>query len=282
MEIEKTLKSNEMIVSSTDKTGVIVYANKEFSLMSEYSKDELYGKPHNIVRHPDMPRAIFKYMWDQLLSKKAVTAYVKNHSKDKKSFYWVKAMIFPIVKDGKIEQITSYRTKPTKFAVEQVEKIYSEINDHDNGKSIESSFNFFVNYLKERNLTYNQFINRLNEEKQVTIKELLNIDVSTLKFDHLLFKSKIESDVEKGIENIFVIDSTHCDLGQKLKAFENNSFALDERFSTIKQLHNNIHNKMQQYVEANSNQKIGILDDVTKDKNKLFELLEDLKDHYKV
>ena len=104
MEIEKELKDNEIIVSSTDTRGIINYANKEFSLMSEYKKTELYGQPHNIIRHPSMPKAIFKYLWDHLINKKTVIAYIKNHTKDKNKFYWTKSIVCPIIKDGKIVQ----------------------------------------------------------------------------------------------------------------------------------------------------------------------------------
>lgn len=83
MEIEKILGDRDLIVSSTDKKGFITYVNSTFSEVSEYTKDELYGKPHNIIRHPDMPKAIFEYAWKNLLDHKPVVAYVKNYIKGK-------------------------------------------------------------------------------------------------------------------------------------------------------------------------------------------------------
>ena len=73
MEIEKKLGERDLIVSSTDKKGIICYVNKTFEDISEYSKDELYGQPHNVIRHPDMPKAVFRYIWNSLSSYKALT-----------------------------------------------------------------------------------------------------------------------------------------------------------------------------------------------------------------
>ena len=277
MEIEKELKPSEIIVSSTDKTGIINYANKEFVKMCEYSKDELYGQPHNIIRHPDMPKAVFRYMWEQLFLKKTVTAYVKNHTKDKKKFYWVKAMIYPVVKNGEIVQLTSYRTRPSREAINQVEQIYKLLNDDT--KSIEHNIQIFYNFLKERNLTYEQFINRLNENKQVLNSKLLSINKVKLKADHILFRSAIESLVKKGENNIEIIGSASCAFGKELAKLENEHFAIDDRFLKIKQIHDLIHNQMQVFVDTNVNQRDVIISEVHHNIDELFKIMDDLTDH---
>lgn len=113
MEIEKILGERDLIVSSTDKKGKINYVNATFEKISEYTKDELYGQAHNIIRHPDMPKAIFRYLWTCLLDHKPVVGYVKNYIKGNNSYYWVKAVMYPKVVDNEIYKITSYRTKAT-------------------------------------------------------------------------------------------------------------------------------------------------------------------------
>ena len=280
MEIEKELKPNEIIVSSTDKAGIINYANYEFSKMCEYSKDELYGQPHNIIRHPDMPKAVFRYMWEQLFLKKTVTAYVKNYTKDKKKFYWVKAMIYPIVKGGEIVQLTSYRTRPSRDAIKQVEQIYKLLNDDT--KSIEYNLQLFYDFLKERNLTYDQFINRLNENKQVTNNKLLNIDKIKLKADHILFRSAVESAIKKGQKNIVITDSNSCNLGKKLLTLESEHFAKDDRFIKVNQLHDLVHVQLQSYVDANLVQRDTIMNEIHTNVDKLFKMLDDLIDHLRL
>ena len=282
MEIEKELNDNEMIVSAANKQGIITYANKEFSKLSEYKIDELYGQPHNIIRHPDMPRAIFKYLWEQLLLKEPVISYVKNHTKDKKKHYWVKAMLYPIVENGKIKQISSYRTKPTKYSIKQIDKIYTIINEYEKDHGLEKSYDFFQTFLKDRNLTYKQCINRLNENKQVLNKELLNIDVKRLKIDHLLFISSIISTVQKDMADESMAFPKNCEFCKKMNTLEGEEFAKDNKFEKIKDIHHQIHNSMKSYFQSNANQREMILKSVYKDVEKLFETMIDLIDTYEV
>ena len=281
MEIEKELSETDIIVSSTDKRGIISYVNKVFSDISEYSKEELYGKPHNIIRHPDMPKTIFKYMWDNLLNQKSVTAYVKNYTKNKDKFYWVKAVIHPVVKNGEIVQLSSYRTKPKEFEVEQIKKTYAMLLDYERSHTVDQSLNFFLDYLKQRNLSYDEFVNRLNENKQVANEKLLNIDVRQFKIDHILFRSRIESLVERGYSDIEVTKPTCCAFGKKLASLEGEPFSNDGRFSEIKQVHDRIHNEVQSYVDASESQRDMLMNDVHKDVDKLFEVMNDLIDNYK-
>ena len=84
------------IVPKTDINGIITYVNEKFCKISGYSKEELIGKPHNIIRHPDMPKSLFKKMWDTILSKKIFKGVIKNKKKDG-SFYYVDSTIIPIL-----------------------------------------------------------------------------------------------------------------------------------------------------------------------------------------
>src|SRR5579871_2355063 len=91
---EVTFGDDEIIVSKTDIKGHIQYANEVFLRISGYSENEVLGEPHNVIRHPDMPRCIFKLLWDTISSGHEIFAYVKNLCKDG-SYYWVLAHVTP-------------------------------------------------------------------------------------------------------------------------------------------------------------------------------------------
>jgi len=115
---EIVLTEDAFLVSETDKRGVITFANDEFIETSGYSKEELLGKPHNLVRHGDMPKAAFKDLWDTVQSGKVWTGFVKNKAKNG-DFYWVFATVYPM-KNGYI----SCRKKPSREEILQSEALY--------------------------------------------------------------------------------------------------------------------------------------------------------------
>ena len=92
--VERVMREDDFIISLTDTKGRITYGNRIFIEFSGYTEDELLGTQHNIIRHPDMPRSVFKLLWDKIQAKEECFAYVKNMSKDG-SFYWVFANITP-------------------------------------------------------------------------------------------------------------------------------------------------------------------------------------------
>ena len=100
---ERVMREDDFLVSKTDLKGRITYGNRIFIEFSGYSEAELLGAQHNIVRHPDMPRGVFKFLWDTLQAKQECFAYVKNRSKDG-GFYWVFANVTPsYAADGKVD-----------------------------------------------------------------------------------------------------------------------------------------------------------------------------------
>lgn len=114
------------ILSETDEYGHILYANQIFCDIAGYKESELIGEPHNIVRHPDMPRAAFKMLWDDIKAKGFWTGIVKNQRKDG-GFYWVRATVLRQIKNGKITYL-SIRTKPQRTEVEAAEKLYRTLD----------------------------------------------------------------------------------------------------------------------------------------------------------
>ena len=119
--------SNYELVSTTDTRGVITYANDAFCKVAGYDEEELVGKNHNIVRHPDMPKAAFKDMWDLLERGHSWRGVVKNLCKDG-SYYWVDAFVTPIMENGKRVGYQSVRVKPDRALVQRAESLYSAIN----------------------------------------------------------------------------------------------------------------------------------------------------------
>ncbi|MBE0499398.1 MAG: PAS domain-containing protein [Campylobacterales bacterium] len=116
------------ILSETDARGIIIYANALFCEIAGYSLDELLGQPHSIVRHPDMPRAAFKGLWDDVETNGFWTGFVVNRRKDT-GYYWVYSTVLRRVdREGKPSYL-SIRTKPTRNSVEKYTKLYAELKD---------------------------------------------------------------------------------------------------------------------------------------------------------
>ena len=114
----REMKENDFIVSKTDTKGRITYVNKIFMTMAEYTEEELLGKPHSIIRHPDMPKAVFKLLWDRIQNKEEIFAFVVNKTKNNNS-YWVFANVTASLDvNGNIIGYFSVRRKPSHKALE--------------------------------------------------------------------------------------------------------------------------------------------------------------------
>jgi len=122
-EIETPYPDGKLIVSTTDKNGLITHVNKAFVEMSGYTEDELIGAPHSILRHPDMPAVAFKDLWDTVNKGEHWQGYVKNLRKDG-GYYWVKATVIPNIRQGKVVSYTSVRRKPSRTKVNECIQLY--------------------------------------------------------------------------------------------------------------------------------------------------------------
>jgi PAS domain S-box-containing protein len=126
MEKEMILDDFAFLVSETDEKGIIIFANDDFCKLAEYSVDELIGKPHNVVRHKDMPKAAFKDLWDTVKKDEVWSGYVKNATKSG-NYYWVFATVFPtITSDGK-KGFLSCRRKATKQEIDEHDTLYKTL-----------------------------------------------------------------------------------------------------------------------------------------------------------
>ncbi|QRM20912.1 PAS domain-containing protein [Dechloromonas sp. TW-R-39-2] len=121
------MRENDFIVSKTNAKGIITYGNPIFIEFSGYTEAELLGSQHNIIRHPDMPRSVFKLAWDTIQSGKEFFGYVKNMSKDG-GFYWVFTHIAPdFDANRQIVGFTSVRRCPRREAISKIEPVYREM-----------------------------------------------------------------------------------------------------------------------------------------------------------
>ncbi|WNV06699.1 PAS domain-containing protein [Candidatus Methylospira mobilis] len=125
---EHLVPEGTTIISETDLKGVITYVNDDFLKISGFSENELMGKAHNIVRHPDMPEAGFADLWQTLKQGQSWTGLVKNRCKNG-DFYWVHAFASPKRENGKIVGYISVRTKPTRAQVKTAEELYRRIRE---------------------------------------------------------------------------------------------------------------------------------------------------------
>lgn len=121
---EYILPDGEVIITHTDPTSRITYANPAFLASSEYSLDECMGQPQNLVRHPDMPREAFADLWATIRSGKSWTGIVKNRRKNG-GFYWVRANVTPMMDNGRIVGYMSVRVKPTRQEINDAERLYA-------------------------------------------------------------------------------------------------------------------------------------------------------------
>ncbi|MDP1831025.1 MAG: PAS domain-containing protein [Geothrix sp.] len=160
---EKVLGEDDFIVSKTDLKGIITYGNRIFIEISGYTEPELLGAPHSILRHPDMPRAVFKLLWDSIQARKEINAYVKNLAKDG-SFYWVFANVTPSL-DAAGNPIGYYsvRRKPRPEAIQAVGSLYqamlaAERKAGDGQAGMKASTAILHQALEQKGVSYEEFV----------------------------------------------------------------------------------------------------------------------------
>lgn len=126
--VERTFGRDEIIVSKTDAKGRFTYANDVFLRVSGYTEEEVIGEPHNMIRHPEMPKVIFKLLWDTITSGQEIFAYVNNLAADG-SYYWVLAHVTPSSPHGRSAGgYHSNRRSPDKGAIRLIDPLYRDLH----------------------------------------------------------------------------------------------------------------------------------------------------------
>lgn len=160
--VERVMREDDFIVSMTDLKGRITYGNRIFIEFSGYTEAELLGAQHNIIRHPDMPRAVFKLLWDKIQNKEECFAYVKNMAKDG-SFYWVFTNVTPTFDQaGNITGYFSVRRKPKLSGVQTAAAVYAAMLEAEKkagpANAIAASTKILVDILNEKGLSYDELV----------------------------------------------------------------------------------------------------------------------------
>ncbi|HIP53347.1 MAG TPA: PAS domain S-box protein [Chromatiales bacterium] len=159
---EVSLNDDEFIVSKTDIKGRITYANRTFMRIADYCEDELLGVQHNIVRHPDMPRGVFRLLWQTLQNGDEFFGYVKNLTANG-DYYWVYANItLDLDEHGKLAGYYSVRRKPKASAVAAVIPLYQEMLAVERRAGAAEAPDASIQWLQEKlqslNTTYEDFV----------------------------------------------------------------------------------------------------------------------------
>ena len=154
----RELNDNDFIVSKTDTKGRLTYVNKIFMDLAEYSEKELLGQPHNIVRHPDMPKAIFKLFWDRIQAKEEIFAYVINKTKNNNA-YWVYANVTASLDErDNIIGYYSVRRKPNAQALDIIKPLYAKMLQAERSGGIAAGTKVLTDLLHQEGVSYDEYI----------------------------------------------------------------------------------------------------------------------------
>lgn len=153
---------SKTILSKTDARGVILYANEAFIDISGYDEYELIGQPHNVIRHPDMPKVIFKVLWDTIKKGENIHAIVKNMAKSGR-YYWV-ITDFKTIFNEEGEIVSYFATRksvPSEIVNKFIAPLYTKLLHIEQASGIEASEAYLTGFLEERNKTYTEYVDHL-------------------------------------------------------------------------------------------------------------------------
>lgn len=163
------------LMSRTNKHGHIMASNEAFQEVSGYTEAELYNQPHSLIRHPDMPKVVFKILWENLKGRQNFHAIIKNLSKSGK-YYWV-ITNFEIIRNEKdeITAFVSYRKAlPKSLINKHIAPLYERLLKIEKANGMEVSERYFKGFLEDRKTTYDKFIRTLLKENAEEIRAFYN------------------------------------------------------------------------------------------------------------
>ena len=167
--LNKEIKLNhkDLVISRTDFEGNILFYNNNFAKISGYSREELLHAPHSILRHPEMPQAIFYLLWQQLLAGRSTKAIIKNFSKDG-NYYWLTLTFTPLKdKDLNIVSFSAHGIQTSQEAIDKIEPLYAKILEYEKHYDMHRSIKFFSDHLTDQNIaSYNDYIHKVTNKKR--------------------------------------------------------------------------------------------------------------------
>ncbi len=159
--VEFELSAQDFLVSKTNTKGIITYCNEPFMKAAGAEEKDLLGKPHNVVRHPDMPKIIFKLLWGKIKNGDEIFAYVKNLRYDG-GFYWVYANVTASLDTrGSIIGYYSVRRKVNARAMDTIKPLYAKLLSLEKSSGVGESERYLNDLLKEKGVSYEEFSNDL-------------------------------------------------------------------------------------------------------------------------
>ena len=167
---EVKLSKNEETVSRTDIYGTIIYYNNVFAKISGYEKNELLRTPHSILRHPDMPKAVFYFIWKTLLAGNSTYGLIKNFTKNG-NYYW-QLIKFIVQKDNQNNTVSflAQGRQASKQTIENIEPLYMTLLEKENRYNMNSSIKYLLSFLNSNNIaSYNDYICRISKEKRYSL-----------------------------------------------------------------------------------------------------------------
>lgn len=214
-ENECKFEIDELFISRTDKRGIICSGNEVFVRISGYPKTRLLGSPHNIVRHPDMPKSVFRIFWRLIQNNEIAVAYVKNKTADG-SYYWVVACVFPTI-DGYF----SVRLKPSTKTFDTIKDVYSQTVQQETLGGIDGGEKFLIQALLSLGFEkYEDFMRQVLEAELTSKQEILSAatsatdqSLSQLEFTHNHSKSYLT-------ENYIAMMRQTKELATNLQSFQ--------------------------------------------------------------
>ncbi|MGB0834799.1 MAG: PAS domain-containing protein [Psychrobium sp.] len=167
--IEVLFEKDELIISKTDLRGNITYANRVFMRVSNFPESVLHGQPHNIIRHPDMPRGVYYALWKTLKAKREFFGFVKNLTAEG-NYYWVFANITPDMVKDEIQGFFSVRRLPPRHALKTMEAVYDQMHEIERktspSQAAKASWEWLEQHLRqEHNMSYEQYVLKLCEQE---------------------------------------------------------------------------------------------------------------------
>lgn len=228
---EVPFENDELFFSTTDPRGIIQYGNGVFIRISGYPSETIIGAPHNIIRHPDMPRSVFKLFWDTLKSDKPIGAYVKNMAADGR-YYWVFAFAFP-VDEGHL----SIRFKPSSQLFDRIQTIYSDVLKHEKETSMDEGGILLLELIKKEGFKdYEDFM------VQAAIQEL-NARDEKLRLANTSINNNSDSIIQDISEvtkkTSMVLDQNFAKVASyqaSNEIFSNSALMLEDEFNKLKYL----------------------------------------------
>jgi PAS domain S-box-containing protein len=168
--------TSKTIVSKADLYGTLEYVNDTFSEVSGYDESELVGQPHNIIRHPDMPKVIFKVLWDNIQKGKKFHGIIKNLAKSGKYYWVITDFDYVVNEDAKITKYIARRKAISTGVIEKVEELYKKLSKIEQVSGIEASEKYLIGYLEDHNVDYVELITKLMMDD---LNEQIKLESST-------------------------------------------------------------------------------------------------------